>query len=117
MSCRFESILALPSWEHPNVAAVAVDSDGALEALAARLQGRLMEDFGWPDKPFRAHLTVLRVRRPRRSDLATAQTHLSTVSLADLPAFPIEGMHLYRSDLMPGGPRYTALCNLPFGRS
>jgi 2'-5' RNA ligase len=117
MTSRFGSVVALPSWQRPTVAAVMIDTHGALEALAARIEARLMPDFGGSDKPFLAHLTVLRIRRPRRSNLEEAEALLTTVSLSDLDAFDLDRMSLFRSDLERAGPRYTALCELPFRRA
>jgi RNA 2',3'-cyclic 3'-phosphodiesterase len=116
MTGRFGSVLALPSWRRPNVAAVVLDTQGALEALAARIEARLLPDFGWPDKPFLAHLTVLRIRRPRRSDLELAEALLTRMSFSDMDTFELDRMSLFRSDLERAGPRYTALCELPFRR-
>ncbi|MGZ4280419.1 MAG: RNA 2',3'-cyclic phosphodiesterase [Solirubrobacteraceae bacterium] len=90
----------------PHVLAVALeDSDGVLVALQATIVARLADALPWePDaRPFRAHVTVARVRRdwrPRMDDLPEAPR----------ATFAARAVVLFRSYLGGGGPsRYEAL--------
>jgi len=86
----------------------------ALSALQARVEGGL-ESLGFPreERLFTAHLTLGRVRGPRhREQLA--------VALTSTPAGPLGEMMLHRIDLMksdlgPGGARYSVLQSFPLG--
>jgi 2'-5' RNA ligase len=62
--------------------------------------------FGPADKPFSSHLTVGRVKFPKG--------HERLISLIDSmdfesPLFPVEEVVIFKSDLLPAGPRYTRL--------
>ncbi len=86
----------------------------ALLTLQARVEAGLEAlGFAREERPFAAHLTLGRVRGPaRREQLA--------VALTSIPAEPLGEMMLHRIDLMkselgPGGARYTALQTFPLG--
>jgi len=86
----------------------------ALVTLQARVEAGLEAlGFAREERPFAAHLTLGRVRGPaRREQLA--------VALTSIPAEPLREMMLHRIDLMkselgPGGARYTALQTFPLG--
>ena len=86
----------------------------ALVTLQARVEAGLEAlGFAREERPFAAHLTLGRVRGPaRREQLA--------VALTSIPAEPLGEMLLHRIDLMkselgPGGARYTALQTFPLG--
>lgn len=86
----------------------------ALAALQARVEGGL-ESLGFPreERPFTAHLTLGRVRGPRhREQLAVALTSMPTEPLGEMVLHRIE---LMKSDLGPGGARYSVLQSFPLG--
>jgi RNA 2',3'-cyclic 3'-phosphodiesterase len=101
--------LADPLWlapRRPHVLTVGLeDADGVLGALQADVVARLAEALPWqPEKrPFRAHITVARVRRewrPRVDDLPEAPR----------ATFTAGAVVLFRSHLGGRGPaRYEAL--------
>ena len=102
-----------PSMAAPRVVWVGLaEGEGPVSALAGRIDaaGRRL---GWPaeDRPFSAHLTIGRVRSPRgRAMLVRALREARWQ-----PPAPWECgvVGLYRSQLSPSGPRYTALAELP----
>lgn len=82
------------------------DADGRLVGLAREVNQRLIRDgFGRPDKPFRGHVTLGRVRRGRRVSWARISDRL-TIPAA---AFSISTIALMKSTLTPRGPVYTPL--------
>jgi 2'-5' RNA ligase len=89
------------------------DSGESLSKLSRKAHGRLQEaDFPPPDKPFRAHLTLGRVRRGEKvhwEDLEEASGGLTV----DAPPFTIRSMQLFQSTLRPQGPLYTPLVKAP----
>jgi len=113
IECRFGAVIALPSWRRAQVVAVEVRSNGALESLARRVEDGLRVTFGVADKPFRAHVTVVRVERARPSALRDARERFAALS-ADVGAFVFDAFSLFRSDSTPDGPRYTAVEHFPF---
>ena len=109
VECRFRAALALPSWRRAQVIAVALESSGALEALAREIELGLRDAFGVADKPFRAHVTVVRVSRARAAALARARARFGALAFDDLDAFVVDEIALFRSDATPDGTHYTAV--------
>lgn len=103
---------AFPTPTRPRVVWAGITAGAeAVTALAAGVETALgVLGFAPEDRPFAPHVTLGRVRVPRR-DPALA------VALAQGPAafgrFRVERLSLMRSDLQPGGARYTELRALP----
>jgi len=103
---------AFPNIRRPSVVWVGVGgATAALERLAAALEAQVVS-LGFPpeERPFRAHLTLGRVRR----EATPAQQERLGEAIRALPAFPqlawmIERVVLFRSELRPNGPIYSAL--------
>jgi 2'-5' RNA ligase len=90
----------------------------ALEALARDLEGSLRaRGFDRADHPFRAHLTVGRVRdwRPGRPASKDWRAALEGVPL-EAPAFTAERVVLVHSTLSPKGSIYRAIREAELGR-
>jgi 2'-5' RNA ligase len=106
IDCRTTAVLALPSARRPSVIGLSVESAGRLEALASHVNCVLDEDFGPPDKPFKAHLSVIRCRRGARfkSFAADVECGLTFARIA-----------LFRSDSADDGPRYSVLREFRLG--
>jgi 2'-5' RNA ligase len=105
--------LSEPVWlprRRPRVLAVGLqDGDGGLGELAGAVVGELVAHAGHvpEERPFRPHVSVARVRRPRG---LTAQAR---PTLEDVPGagevFAASALTLQRSHLSPEGARYEAL--------
>jgi 2'-5' RNA ligase len=85
-----------------------------------RLQVRLdkaLEPLGFlrEERAFRPHLTVGRVKDPRRPPDLTRP--LADVTILRCNSFDVREILLYKSDLRPTGAIYTKLQNLPFAGS
>jgi 2'-5' RNA ligase len=108
---------AFPNPRRPRVIWVGIEGD--VERLG-RLQTRLeeaLEPLGFPreGRAFRPHLTLGRVRDPRRPpDLIRA---LADVTIPPCNSFDVHEILLYKSDLRPTGAIYTKLQHLPFAGS
>jgi 2'-5' RNA ligase len=100
---------AFPNLRRPQVLFLHAESDGRLEALAAGARRRV--EAVWPDgpqdrKPFRAHLTFARVKRP----LTRAQRSLlAQIEFAPWQPFTVDALRLVRSELRPEGARHSDL--------
>lgn len=109
---RLAGLGAFPSLQRPQVLWAGVaGATAALEQLAARIE-QALRAAGLPgeQRPFRAHLTLGRVRRaaPAAALAQLAAAIRTHPPLAEV-AWPIERIVLLRSELLPQGPRYTAL--------
>jgi RNA 2',3'-cyclic 3'-phosphodiesterase len=108
---------AFPNPRRPRVLWLGLD--GALDRLAA-LQGDVedaLADLGFPReaRAFRPHLTLGRAREgaawPGPDAFAAAFAGVPKVAAP----LPVERIHLMRSELGPGGARYTTLHDAPLG--
>ena len=106
-AARVGSLGGFPSLERPRVlwAGLATGSEEA-SALARAVNEALRRDgFGPPDKPFRPHLTLGRVREGARGIDA-----LRDYAPPPAPAEAVlDRVALMKSDLHPAGARYTPL--------
>jgi RNA 2',3'-cyclic 3'-phosphodiesterase len=106
IDCRAGPVMALPTARRPSVIALGLESGGALERLAERANAALESGFGSPDKPFKAHLTIVRCRRgarvSSRPNALDLQLHFDRVAL-------------YESSRAPTGPRYAVLEEFALG--
>lgn len=109
-----------PGGQHPRVVWLGL-SEGAAAADGARaeIERRLAALGLEPDeRPFRAHLTLGRVRDPRRLGGAAARglrRAMDALAVAPTPA-TVDHATLYRSHLSPKGSRYEAIAHAFFGR-
>jgi len=106
---------AFPNWRRPRVIWAGAGPGGEdLEAAARRLDIRFNEaGLGRADKPFKAHLTVGRIRDGQRLD-AELQKDLERCPLAT-PVFMIDTLRLMASRLGPGGADHSELYAIPLG--
>jgi 2'-5' RNA ligase len=104
---RITRLGAFPRIERPAVVWAGIEKASALIRLAEELE-RHCETLGFSpeERAFHPHLTLARIRRKPFVELLglfseNAQTDFGTVEF--------EAIHLYRSELLPTGPRYTIL--------
>lgn len=109
---------AFPSLRRPRVIWIGVEAPPELKAVQSSIEietSRL--GYTREDRAFSPHLTLGRVSRG-----ATPQdTHkiaeiLSTYQVGFLGATRVQTVHLYRSDLQPGGAVYTRLFAAALGK-
>ena len=83
------------------------DGQDSLHVLALRVEKACIAcGFGNADKPFSSHLTIGRVKYPKGNErLVSYIQHLNYTS----PTFPVKEVIVFKSDLMPSGPKYTRL--------
>ena len=108
---------AFPNPRRPRVIWVGIEGDVArLGRLQARLEEAL-EPLGFPreERAFRPHLTVGRVKDPRRPPDLTRP--LADVAVPRCNSFDVREILLYKSDFRPTGAIYTKLQHLPFAGS
>lgn len=113
-SLRFYGLGAFPGLARPRVLWVGVDEGSpAAQALQSRVEAALTErGFAREERPFSSHLTIGRVRDPRR--LVELQQAMTRDARLEFGWLEVRGLSLMRSDLSPAGVRYTELAAFPF---
>ncbi len=66
--------------------------------------------FGKADKPFSCHLTIGRVKFPKGHEKLVS--HIESMQFRS-PLFPVSEVAIFKSDLLPAGPKYTRLETVP----
>lgn len=109
---KISGVSFLPNPHRPRVVFAAME-DSPLSSIAQEIEARLLAlKFPAADHPFRAHLTLGRIREVRRvSEFVTQATSLGQRFAA--PPFAVEELVLFRSDLRPSGPVYTPIARAP----
>lgn len=112
---------AFPGLERPRILWVGL-AEGALAArgLQARLEAGLAERGFTPEaRPWHPHLTVGRVlddqRWRREANPAALRQAVAQAGSRPVARLSITSISLMKSDLTPGGARYTALASRPLG--
>jgi len=102
---------AFPSERRPRVLWAGVEAPQELAALQRRIESETARlGYAPEDRPFSPHLTLGRIGRNASSqDLQRVGEILKTTRIGFLGATRIQAVHLYRSDLQPGGAVYTPL--------
>ena len=101
---------AFPPRGNPRVLWLGVtDPSGGLALLWRRLEDETArEGFAREERPFHPHLTIARLRTPEGSR-RLAETH--TEMRFEAVSFTATGLTVVRSELGPGGSRYSTISN------
>jgi 2'-5' RNA ligase len=103
---------AFPDLARPRIVWVALES-AALDSLAARVEDAAAEaGFAREQRPWSAHLTLGRVRAPRK--LGPLRRALEEARAREFGAAAIDALTLYRSTLAPGGSIYEPIATFAF---
>ncbi len=106
-----------PTPRRPRVIWVGLDAPAGLprlqrgiEAMTARL------GYAAEDKPFSPHLTIGRVRDQVSADeMQSMRAALENTKVGALGTFEVAAVHLFKSDLQPGGAVYMRLFTARLG--
>ncbi len=103
-----------PDSRRPRVLWLGLEGDlGALKTLQQEVDQELMR-YGFPreDRPFRAHLTLARIKSPR--GLSGLDRVMNKGEAYEAGRFRAEGLTLFQSSLTPQGAIYSELAAYPF---
>jgi 2'-5' RNA ligase len=106
---------AYPTIHRPRVVWVGVEAPPELSALQHRIEIETARvGYAREERAFSPHLTLGRVGRNATSqDLHKIGEVLSSSPVGFLGTVRVAAVHLYRSDLQPGGAIYSALYSAP----
>jgi 2'-5' RNA ligase len=105
---------AFPNTHRPRVIWVGVEAPPALQALQKAIDTETIR-LGYPgeDRPFSPHLTLARLNQNASPDeVRQVGASLAACKAGPPVRFTVEAVHLFRSDLQPGGAIYTSLYSI-----
>jgi len=103
-----------PNPRRVRVVWIGLDAPPALNVLLHGVEAAA-ERLGYPseDRPFSPHLTIGRVgQSATRMDLQRIRTAFETTNVGLLGSVRVDAVHIFKSDLQPGGSVYTNLYTL-----
>ncbi|MFH1964375.1 MAG: RNA 2',3'-cyclic phosphodiesterase [Acidobacteriota bacterium] len=113
-----ESLGMYPTASQPRVVWLGINDAGNLKQIHHNL-AKVLKDFDpAPEKrSFSPHLTIARIRQNISRDIArqVGET-LSQFKVDSLGSFEVQTVHLFKSELTPRGPIYSALFSIPLNQ-
>ncbi len=102
---------AFPSPRQARVIWVGIQASPALASLQRGIEAAAVRlGYEAEPRPFSPHLTIGRVRQPLPiADRQRIRTVLENTTIGSLGTTFVTAIHLYKSDLKPGGAEYTRL--------
>ena len=106
---------AFPGTRQPRVVWVGVEAPADLPNLQRGIETVLARlGYAREERPFTAHLTLCRVSRNTTArDAHAIGSAIEATKVGFLGVARVEAIHLYRSDLRPGGAVYSQVFSLP----
>jgi RNA 2',3'-cyclic 3'-phosphodiesterase len=106
---------AFPSPRRARVIWIGLEAPPALEALRRGVEAAAAHLGYAPEgRPFSPHLTIGRVEQnASAADLQRIRAALEATKVGLLGTQPVEALHIFKSDLQPGGSVYTHLYTMP----
>ena len=112
-----ESLGAFPNLRRPRVIWIGLNAPPELQRLQHHLEiatARL--GYASDDKAFSPHLTIGRIRdQLAHGEVQALRDALENIKVGPLGKFPVKSVHLFQSELKPGGPIYTCLSTAILG--
>lgn len=102
-----------PNSKRPRILWIGIQSPPDLEQLQRAIESTCAR-LGYPleGKPFSPHLTIGRLREE-----AALGPALQEIRIGQIGSLRVENLTLFRSDLHPQGPIYTALAQIPLAQT
>jgi 2'-5' RNA ligase len=106
---------AFPNLKRPRVLYIGIQAPAALDALARGIESASRRlGYEAEERPFAAHLTLGRVKQNINAAEQQQIRHAIEGTQVDLPGTArVDSVHLYKSELNPGGSVYTRLYSAP----
>ena len=115
MDIGIGGIGAFPKMRHPRVIWIGVEAPPDLFDLRRGIEdGVARLGYNYDKYEFTPHLTLGRIsRKASARDVRTVGNVLHDFQVGFIGVARIEAVHLYRSDLSPGGAKYSCLYSAP----
>jgi 2'-5' RNA ligase len=106
---------AFPTSRRARVIWIGLDAPPALEALRRGVEAAAAQlGYAPEERPFSPHLTIGRVgQNVSTTDLQRIHNALEATKVGVVGTLRVETVHIFKSDLQPGGSVYTHLYSLP----
>ena len=106
-----KEIGAFPRIEYPRVVWAGLDKGAEESKLLAKMIDEKMSELGFQkeERPFRAHMTIGRVKSPKNKDALKEKVLTLDPAMLDLKEQLISSVILFRSTLTPKGSIYTKI--------
>lgn len=104
-----------PNPRRPRVIWVGIQAPASLQHLVHSVE-HATGKIGYPpeEKTFSPHLTIGRVK-PHAENIPALRTLLEKMNVPSLGTASVSALHLFRSELKPGGAVYSLLFSAPLG--
>lgn len=106
---------SFPTSRRPRVIWLGLRAPAVLESLQHGIESAAARlGYASEERPFSPHLTIGRVRPDLSAqEIQRIRTGLESTKIGELGTARIDSIHLFKSDLQPGGSVYTKLFSAP----
>ena len=106
---------AFPNLRRPHLLWIGIHAPADLTSLQKGIEsGTTRLGYEQEERAFSPHLTIGRVRQNvNPPELQKIRTTLETIQLGNIDIARVDYVHLFKSDLQPGGSIYTKLFSAP----
>jgi RNA 2',3'-cyclic 3'-phosphodiesterase len=111
---KIAGVGCFPSEKRPRVIWIGMEDSEVLHSIQKDIDAEIMHfGFAPEDRPFSPHLTIGRVRSPKRvPDLMKRLAEFREVYFG---AIEVTYIHVMKSELRPAGAEYSSLVEIPLG--
>jgi 2'-5' RNA ligase len=115
---RLSGLSSFPNLKRPRVIYIGIQAPATLEALQRGIESTSRRlGYESEERGFSPHLTIGRVKQSATATEQQAIRHaLEGARIDVLGTARVDSVHLYKSDLKPGGSVYTRLFSAPLKR-
>jgi len=109
---------AFPTLKRPRLLWIGIHAPADLASLQRSIEaGTSRLGYELEERAFSPHLSIGRVRQNvSPPDLQKIRTALDTIQLGNIGIARVDSVHLFKSDLQPGGSIYTKLFSAPLSK-
>ena len=115
-SAMITGVGVFPDWRKIRVVWLGLRDSGGLVQLGDEL-GKTCANLGFPQRPFRAHLTIGRTTGPLSAEQKVSLSKALAAHKHEAYPFDVSRVLLMRSVLSPAGSEYSVLASFPLGGS
>jgi 2'-5' RNA ligase len=109
---------AFPTLRRPRLLWIGIHAPAVLASLQKNIEtGAARLGYEQEERGFSPHLTIGRMRQNiSPHELQRIRTALETIQLGNIGVVRVDSIHLFKSDLHPGGSVYTKLFSAPLSK-